>query len=163
MNRFLLGTIALLLLAALIGYLTSADINILVIAQLLAIVMMLINGTFLKSSLFKFASFAIGLAILGTLFKILHWTGADELLVCSSIALFIVYVVYFILKQNKRRIDVLKVLTLFSLLFTRLAFILHFIPYEHKEKLIAVNSAILWLTFLDFFYTARKDGVLLNK
>jgi hypothetical protein len=79
MNRFLLGVIALLLILALIGHYTSLNTTLtiyrselVIVAENVGIIMMLVNGTFISTRLFKVALFILGLIVLGFLFKIMH-------------------------------------------------------------------------------------------
>lgn len=72
MNRFLLLAIGLLLLLGLLGYATTVNETLpmysgelITVAENLGIIMMLVNGTFISTRLFKVALFFIGLVVSG--------------------------------------------------------------------------------------------------
>jgi hypothetical protein len=169
MNRFLLAVMALLLILAFIGYTSLSDTftiyrsELVTVAENVGIIMMLVNGTFIDTRLFKIALFIVGLIVLGVILKILHMQGADGLLLYPFILLFCLYLVHFINKKSKRRIDILKVVTLVSFLVLPPLIVLHIISEEIREVFVLISHTLFWLTFLDFLYTSRKEGVLLNK
>jgi len=170
MNRFLLALIALFLILSLIGYYTSLNITLTIyrnelvsIAENVGIIMMLVNGTFVSTRLFKIALFVLGLIVLGFLFKIMHMPGADELLIYPFIILFCLYVVHFTNKKSKRRVDKLKVAMLISFLVLPPFIMLHVISEEHREVIVLISHGLFWITFLDFLYTSYKEGVLLKQ
>ncbi len=170
MNRILLYVILFLLVLGLIGHFTPLSTEItahadlfIAIAEKLGIIVMLLNGSFINTSLFRIALFFLGLTALGALFKILHYAGADELLLYSPIALFCVYLLHFYRKKPKQRTDVLKVFMLLGLLILSALLVLHIISAEHREALVIINEVLFWVTFLDFLYTSQKQGVLLKK
>src|SRR5688500_708020 len=169
-NRLLLGVMALLLILALIGYCTRLNQTltfyarqIVALAENVGIIMMLVNGTFIRSRLYKIAQFIVGLVVVGFLFKILHWQGADELLFYPFIILFCLYGVHFINKKPKRRLDVLKVAMTTSFLAITPLVSLYVISEESQDVFFLFNHSLFWLTFLYFLYTSRKQGLLLVK
>jgi hypothetical protein len=170
MNRFLLIGIGVLLLLGLTGYATTLNqtlkrnsSELITVAKNLGIIMMLVNGTFISTSLFKVALFLIGLAILGFIFKIMHLQGADELLLYPFIILFCLYFVHFIKKNKRRRVDVLKLGTLLSFLVLPPFIMLHILSEDSRELLVLVSHVLFWVTFLDFLYTLGKEGALLRR
>jgi len=73
--------------------------------------MMLTFGTFVDRRYFALA-YVIGIAIeIGVAFKLLHYSGADETLVVSLLAMPVLYFIHFLLKKQKQALDVLKVFT----------------------------------------------------
>jgi hypothetical protein len=169
MNRIILAVMSLLLILAAIGYtslnntLTIHRTEIVTLAEYVGVIMMLINGTFYGTRLFQIGLFFTGLIVVGAIFKILHYSGADELLTYPFIILFGIYIVHFLSKKSKRRVDILKVIMLISFLILPPLTILHTISYETREIMTLISHLLFWLTFLDFLYTSRKEGVLLNK
>ena len=84
MNRLLLAIVVLLLLSAAISLLlptlpfeTEVPITI---AEIIGLIIMLINGTFKKSVFYKFFTASIFVLLLGVLLKVLHLKGADQLM-----------------------------------------------------------------------------------
>jgi hypothetical protein len=164
-----LAVMALLLILASIGYtslnntLTTYRSELVTVAETVGIIMMLVNGTFIGSRLYTIALFVIGLIVLGFLFQIMHLPGADELLLYPYIILFCLYLVHFIYKKPKKRVDILKLVMLISFLVLPPLIMLHMISEENRELIVVTSHILFWLTFLDFLHTSRKEGVLLNK
>lgn len=167
MNRFLLCIIGVLLLSGLIGYFTILNATLtryanelIIVAENLGIIMMLVNGTFVSTRLFKIVLLILGLVVLGFLFKIMHLPGADELLLYPYIVLFSLYFIHFLKKKSKRRIDVLKLVMLMSFLVPPPFIMLRIISEDHREVIVLATHILFWLTFLEFLYTSPKEGLL---
>jgi hypothetical protein len=170
MNRFLLFAIALLLLPGLLGYFTTLNATLttyaselVTVAENLGIIMMLVNGTFIGTRLFKVALFFIGLVVLGFLFKIMHMPGADELLLFPYIIIFCLYFIHFLKKESKTGIDVLKLFMSICFLILPPLVILHLIGESGRDIIVLISHILFWVTFIYFLYTSVKQGVLLKR
>jgi hypothetical protein len=170
MNKFLCFAIIFLLLLGIVGQFTSlspeltmyAD-GLVTVAEDLGIIMMLINGTFISTRLFKVSLLFIGLAILGFIFKVMHLPGADQLLLYPFIGVWLVYFIHFLLKQDKKALDVLKVLMLLSFMALPPLIMLHIASEESREIFVLINRALFWLTFLYFLYNGYKGKLLFRQ
>ncbi len=124
--------------------------------RLAAIIFLVKEGSFIKSKiLITIQGIFIFIFLVGMLFKILHWEGADLLLMIGLIGIPVVYLIHFLRKKNKGITDYLKAVWLgvFStgLLFT----ILHW-PYAN---LLIQIQAILFLTlFVMYVVILTKNG-----
>lgn len=167
MNKFLLLAVGILMLLALIGWkttlnenLTASAIKYVWVAEAIALIMMLVNGTFVSSVWFKIAAFFLCLTALGILFRIMHYPGGDELSTLPLLAVFILYLVHFSKKAAKRRVDYLKVLMLLGALVLAPIVFLHLVPVLERDSFFLVSHVLLWSTFLDFLYTGKQEGLL---
>jgi hypothetical protein len=60
------------------------------------------NGTFITTKLFYIvAMLGISILLIGVLFKIMHWPGANEALIVAFALIFISYALHFIKKPTK--------------------------------------------------------------
>jgi hypothetical protein len=124
-------------------------------ATVLMLVMMLLNGTFMNTRYFSFAKFGLGVLVLGALFKILHLTGADQVLAFAFLILCLSYVIHFIQKRPKKLVDYFKCLTMLSfaipiplMIFSRID--------ELRSDVEFLRFALLWITFILFVVFERK-------
>jgi hypothetical protein len=167
MNRIFLFVIAILYAFAVVIYLvptwqTVHYQTIIGIAEKVALIMMLVNGTFYPSRLSKIAFIGVALIIVGALFKTLHLNGADEMIVVGNVEVLVCYLIHFIRKHPKKRLDVLKLLVVVSFSVQAVVVIMHLVSWEGRDIMQVTTSVIFALTFIDFVYTTRKQGHLLD-
>jgi hypothetical protein len=127
------------------------------IATILALIMMLLNGTVMSTRYFSFAKAGLAILVLGVCFKIMHLSGAEEILALAFLMLFLSYGIHFITKHPKNPLDVFKLLTMLSFLIPTSLQMFHFLSYETKMALETVGFALFWFTFLLFLGTKRKN------
>ncbi|MCD9019536.1 hypothetical protein [Parachryseolinea silvisoli] len=165
-NKILLTIIILLLVCALIDWVLPSSIeftfdNVLFpsLALYAGLLMMLINGTFVTRRYYTIARAAIAAYMLGVVFKILHLTGADQILIISVLLLVILYTLHFVAKQRKKVLDYLKMLTVIFLAAAPLR-MLHLVSGEIRYTLDVLHTIIFWITFLVFLkvqWSERKQ------
>ena len=167
MNKFLIAVISILLLLA-VGCFLSLPVSIfdrdyaerfLTIAEVMGIIMMLLNGTFRNTRYFKVAKAVIAVLILGVLFKILHLAGADELLVLPWLLLPLVYMAHFLAKKTKNHLDILKLLTVFTFYTPVPLIFLNMISDEQGNIMFVIGHVVFWLTFVDFLVMGYKQSL----
>jgi hypothetical protein len=124
--------------------------------QLFGLIMLVRNGTILKTIHFKFIVVFISITIVGAMYKIMHWKFADVLLLIGLLGIAFTYLVRFILKKEKGHLDILKVLWVVSSYIGGALIIFHLIP----SNLIDVAHGILWITVIDFIITEFNSGRL---
>lgn len=122
------------------------------ISELAGFLMLLINGTFLKTKYFKYFIGVCAIVLIATLFKILHWSFSSELLIIGFIGLALVYFLSFLKKPIKNRLDYLKLGWVVIAYTIALLKILHIIGDQYQ----IIASAIMWLAILDYMKTERK-------
>lgn len=112
------------------------------LGRIAAIIILLKEGSFIRSRiLITILSLFIFIVLVGMLFKILHWEGADLLLMIGLTGIPFVYLVHFFRKKNKKITDYLKVVWLFAFSTGLMFTILHW-PYAN---LFLQIQAILFL------------------
>ena len=168
MNRFLIVAIAvfLLLIAGSLfpeAFVAKYTDGLLFVAKSLGVIMMLVNGTFMNSRYFQLAKALVCVIVLGALFKILHYAGADQLLLYPFPVLWVLYVVHFISKKPKTILDVLKVIMLLALLLPWPLVALHMISYETKIFLLIISETLFWVTFIYFIVFGYNLKIFFKK
>jgi len=166
-NKILLILTLAFLLLSVPRWFLGEDQNILftislAIAEWLALMLMLINGTLIKTPYMKAMYILIALVILGSVFKILHLTGADEILMISMISVPALYTLHFFLKKRKSLLDVLKELTVLTHFTISSLTILHIIPIELVWGATQVSNLIFWGTFFYFIIVGIRQRTLVN-
>jgi hypothetical protein len=126
-----------------------------------ALMMMLANGTFTDRKYYTLAYFLMGATLLGFLLKILHWTGADQILVLSVIALVILYSIHFATKPSKGVLDILKFVTVLTNAAHIVLKITRIVGDVWTFGVVA--SAIFWITFLWFIVEGARSGQLFTE
>ena len=173
-NRLFLSIIGLVILTSFIGIILtnisseSETIELgwnmfdygMRIGSFVGLIMLLSNGTFIKTKYFKIAQGIISFVIIGALLKIMHWTEyANLIIIVGLIGIAICYFLHFSKKPIKKRLDYLKLLwVIVSYTFAILGF-LHLINRDYAE----IGNYLLWLTIIDFAITGQKNGTIFKK
>lgn len=163
MNGFLLTIIILLLIQALIGAFmpvyscldryTDYSVGV---ATVLALIMMLLNGTFMSTRYVVIVKFGLGVLILGVCFKMLHLTGADQMLSFACLLFFLAYGIHFSKKRPKMLLDYFKFLTMMSFLLSAVLEMFNAVSEEITDVIDLVGFGLFWITFLLFLLIERK-------
>jgi hypothetical protein len=169
MNKFLFVLIVLLFLLGIVDrffWLTAGVTNVsslgdgLKLAEILGMIMMLGNGTFRDTRVYKITVVFIFSYILGVVFKIMHLTGADELLLLSGLAIMILYFVHFIRKEKKKLLDFLKLISLWIFVSITPLSVWRLISIDLKEILSISGLVVFWITFVLFIVDGYKRKAL---
>lgn len=96
------------------------------ITILLGFYLLLKNGTFINTRLYRFISLSIAVLIVGTMFKIMHWPGSSFMIIIGIGSILIFYMIHFLKKNNKNLIDYGKAFVLTLILSARLINFFHF-------------------------------------
>lgn len=129
------------------------------IVNLLGLILLIKNGSILKTIYFKIISLFITIVIFGAMFKIMHWPGATILLMIGLIGIPIVYIFRFINKPAKAPLDVLKLLWVVISYTTTLAVVMHWLPRE----VTYIPNIIMLATVIYFASNCLKDKTLLER
>jgi hypothetical protein len=166
MNRILLTVIVLLLLLACISlffpFVVEAEAWI-TVAEIMCMMVMLINGTFKKSVFYKFFTASIFVFILGVLFKILHLTGADQLMALPYFFIPLAYALYFIRKKSKDHLSVMKLLAVLFFFIPVALSDFALISDDVADILFLVGHIVFWLAFADFIVVGFRGRTLFNR
>lgn len=126
------------------------------IAYLVAIVLLVENGTLIRSRLFYFMLISIMCIITGFLFKVQHWPQALEILVLGLSLCLCVYLVHFFRKSNHFTLDYLKLVWVVLYVTFSLDNILHI--YFLREWIAIRDLAFLaMLAYYAYIFTIRKS------
>ena len=87
--------------------------------------------------------------IIGILFKFSHWPYSNIILTMGLMGLPTTYIIRFIKKQNKKRLDILKVLWV-TLIFTMIMFSINHWPY--LQELLLIENLLFLMLIIDFLY-----------
>ncbi len=144
----LIGTIVLIVLAIMRGYFSLETLleYCLNIAPVIGAVLLFNDGSIRKTVYWRIISFCFGIIAIGVLFKILHWKGADALLLMGSCSIATTYFIRYLSKKQKNHLDLLKMLWICSVSVCLPLFIMHVISRDYS----IITAALFWLTFIDF-------------
>ncbi|HYC83752.1 MAG TPA: hypothetical protein VEB86_00960 [Chryseosolibacter sp.] len=171
MNKFFILLTGILLVLALTCFSTSSGWvfagsyteGYLSAAGIVALVMMLVNGTFKKTRLFRLCGLAFALFGAGVVFKILHLPAADELLVTPLFVAPVLYSVYFATKRPIGHLDILKFLTVLTFFLPAALNGFELLP-EGSQLLVSVlTHLVIWITFADFVVVKYAEGTLFGR
>ncbi|CAL2081464.1 conserved membrane protein of unknown function [Tenacibaculum sp. 190524A02b] len=130
------------------------------IGTFLGIIMLLSNGTFIKTKYFKISQGVFSLVIIGALFKIMHWTiYANHIIVTGLVVIMILYILSFLEKTIKKRLDYLK---LIWVIINYVFGILVFLKFLKREYLV-LGTFIIWLIIIEFLIIGLKNRTILKK
>ncbi|AXP82930.1 hypothetical protein CJ739_3871 [Mariniflexile rhizosphaerae] len=167
-NFYYIAIIGIGLVIALIGFLISQfndnpDTEFwtqlgLGISEFIGFLMLLFNGTFIKTRYFKIAKLFIAIILIAALLRILHWEYNRLIMTVGFIGIVITYTLSFLNKPIKKRLDFLKLFWVFAAYTNGLLTYLHIISDEYQ----IISSAIMWLAIIDYMKNEREKGRLFN-
>lgn len=121
------------------------------ISEFTGFVMLLINGTFIKTKHFKMLKLSISIIILGALFKLMHWPHHGTLLIIGFVSVIGVYILSFINKPLKKRLDITKLFWVIVAYSGGLLSLLKLINHDYQ----VLSSALMWLATIDYLISSR--------
>ena len=165
-NRFFLTGILLGIILCIISLIPLLSINKdyslleigLGVLNLSGVVLLVSNGTFIKSRAFKFSLIAVALLILGSLFKLMHWPYGDYIFIIGSLFFLVLYSIWFVKKPVCKFLDYLKISWLYVTIFSALIIIFKWSQYNFS----LLAYVILWVTIIEFCRTEFKKGTLFS-
>ena len=130
------------------------------IGSFVGLIMLLLNGTFIKTKYFKIAQGIVVVIIIGVLLKIMHWTiYVNLVIVMGLIGIVLSYFLHFAKKPFKIRLDYLKLLWIIVSHAFAILILLRLIRRDYAE----FGNYLLWLTIIDFAITGQKNGTIFKK
>ncbi|MFI0427953.1 hypothetical protein [Mariniflexile sp. HMF6888] len=147
---------------ALIGFLASKftyspDVEYwtfigLTISEFAGFIMLIRNGTFIRTKYFRIFKGVIAIIIIGALFKIMHVPYNNIILTIGFVLCVLIYCFSFIKKPIKKRLDYLKLLWVVVAYPGAVLRILHIINDDYQ----ILSSAIMWLAIIDYMKIERE-------
>lgn len=126
------------------------------VGQILGMLLLLQNGNIQGTVYFRIIRFCMGLILLGAMFKIMHWPGANLILLLSMFGVAITYGIWFLRKKQKGRLDFLKLVWVLSAFIGTVLVILHWV----KPGITYIAYGFFWLSLVDFVATGLKTKTL---
>lgn len=123
------------------------------IAKYSAIVFLITNGSLLKSVFMYLIGICLIGFFIGYIFKILHWEASDLLILYSSIAISILYLLRFLIKKNKVTADYLK--GVFGIFFP-ISYVFAYFHWIGYEPIIFLDL-VLFVTVLFSIYVKASS------
>ena len=129
-------------------------------SQLIVMMEMLINGTFISTRYFKIILALLGSLIIGAVISIIHSQSSDVIMLASLTGILITYLIHFLGKERKTALDFMKLLTVFCLFPLPLLF---FRPISGETTHIVqlLGYAVAGMTFVLYLLKGeRRNGYL---
>ncbi|MEP3228083.1 MAG: hypothetical protein ABJN61_11660 [Flavobacteriaceae bacterium] len=152
------------LLTALLGYLMSFKDSIedpesliyfgLWVSETAGFLMLLRNGTFIKTKYFNYLKGLFSFVLIGALFRILHWDYSYVFIIIGFVGFIIVYFISFLKKPRHLKLDYMKLLWVIAAYTTGLLEYFHMIGDDYK----IISSAIMWIAIIEYVRLERKAG-----
>ena len=111
---------------------------LMLIAQLTAIQVLWKRGSFRSPMFFTLFAMAVGVVLIGALFKIQHWPTADLLLLCGSAGLILIYGLHYLRKRSKRPSDHLKLIWIVCAVSAAIIRVEHLWRFADELAMLAV-------------------------
>lgn len=118
--------------------------------------LLLRNGTFLKTKYSRIAMGLTGLMIIGALFTIMHWSFQNILLLIGCIGIVFSYLLHFVQKPIKKRLDYLKLLWVVVKYIGGLFALNHIITTEYQ----ILTLVLMLLALMDYMLPRIKNKTL---
>lgn len=168
-NKNTLILIGLSIVAALIGLLwyfinpdntalTMIDLGVRA-AGLLAMFMLIRNGSTRQTVYWRLILICIGLGFIGALLTLQHWPIGRILLAGFVSAIAFIYCIRFIKKPVKEFLDVLKLAWVCSAGILYPLTLFHLVP----RGLLTISQVIFWLAMIDFLVIGFKNRTILER
>lgn len=118
----------------------------LTISEFTGFIMLIRNGTFIRTKYFRIFRGFFAIIIIGALFKIMHWKYTNIIMIVGFVLAVITYVLSFLNKPIKKRLDYLKLLWVVIAYTGGTLRFLHIINSDYQ----ILSSAIMWLAIIDY-------------
>jgi len=121
--------------------------------------LLLQNGSFLKTRYSRIAMGLIALVIIGALFKIMHWPYNSVLLWIGCIGIVASYFFHFMKKPIKKRLDYLKLAWVSGMYMGALLRLYHYIPADYR----ILTVVVMILALLEYMRPKIKNKTLFDE
>jgi hypothetical protein len=113
---------------------------------ILGLYLLISNGTIMNTIYWRLILRFLVVTLVGVVFKIMHYAYADLILTVGLSSMALTYLVRFIKKDKKARLDFFKLLWVVSASISCILIILHYIPRDYA----ILSTIIFWITVVDF-------------
>ena len=119
------------------------------LGEISGFVMLLQNGTFIKTRYFRWIRLSIALIFAGAIFRIMHYSYSNAILILGFISMIVLYFLSFLRKPIKKRLDFYKLAWVIIGFSSSVLIYLHLV----KDDVKILSSAIMWLAIIDYLKT----------
>lgn len=126
------------------------------ISYLSGLLLLLMNGTFIKTKYYNYSFLFISMLFIGSLFKVNHWPLSNLLITTAYIGIVILYSISFFKKPIKKRLDILKLIWVLLEFCCNLLIFFHIIINEYST----IPMVLLFLMVFEFLRIEKQNGKL---
>lgn len=126
------------------------------ISYLSGLLLLLMNGTFIKTKYYNYSFLFISMLLIGSLFKVNHWPLSNLLITTAYIGIVILYSISFFKKPIKKRLDILKLIWVLLEFCSNLLIFFHIISNEYST----IPMVLLFLMVFEFLRIEKQNGKL---
>lgn len=123
------------------------------ISEVAGFIMLVRNGTFIKTRFFRFFKLAFAVVLIGALFKILHYPYGNEIVAIGLICIIIVYTFSFLNKPIKKRLDIIKLIWVVVAYTNTILVFLHLIGDDYR----IISASVLWLAVIEYMKQEQRQ------
>ncbi len=118
--------------------------------------LLLLNGTFIKTIYSRIVMGLLAVVLIGSAFKIMHWPFQDILIVIGCVGIVVVYLIHFIKKPVKKRLDYLKSTWVSVMYLGAVLRLYHMIPKDYR----ILTTVLMILALMDYMLPKIKNKTL---
>ncbi len=172
-NRFFIIFISISLLIAVIGlmikiFASEASVHEfglkmfeygLNISTICGLILLAVNGSFILSKFFDIAKGLLLIIMLGLFLRLNHWTSyANAVMVTGIASILVCYLIHFLKKDKKKRLDLLKLIWV----IVHLLHIISSVLSLEKELYLDISYYLLWILIIYFIVSSTRNKTLMN-
>lgn len=125
-------------------------------ASLLGLSVLVSSSTLKRSRAWRYISIATAIIVIGALFKIQHWPGADMLVAIGSFAIMVSYGLHYARKIRKRWSDHLKLLWVLTWVSSSLIRFLHLVSWSGAMQF--ASFVLMWTALVVLAWENRTSN-----
>lgn len=115
--------------------------------ELFGMFFLLYMGTFIKTKYFRYSKLLFALLLVGALFKITNWFNSDLFFIVGFLGILVMYVLSFIQKPFKNRLDYLKLAWITISIPYKLLIFFHLVGRDYG----IITQIIMFFALLEYF------------
>jgi hypothetical protein len=124
------------------------------VSETAGFLMLLRNGTFIKTKYFNYLKGFFSFVLIGALFRIMHWDYSEVFIIVGFLGFIIIYFISFLKKPRHIKLDYMKLLWVITVYTTGLLEYFHMIGHDYK----IISSAIMWIAIIEYVRLEKKAG-----
>jgi hypothetical protein len=121
----------------------------LLIGQVTGLFLFLLDSEIHRTKYFKFLVFGFIIFLIGSIFKVQHWSKSTLLISFGLIIVLVTYLLRFINKKNKKFLDYIKIIWMATVF---VGFLFKIIHWLYGDLFISISSVVFWIGLLYILY-----------